>query len=179
MVKLSWKILNSVASVRERTIPTERPRSVWQIPYGRILGFLNRSRYFFLQVAPQLYPWGWVNPVPDPLLLRNSGSAGNGTRTSGSVARNSDHYHRGGLKITRILEQIGNIPNFSISLCFSPKAITISSAVSKPAVRSLIFTVGEFGTMTGLGNSIWPSSQIMEAGFSGAWRELTFDDNGF
>jgi hypothetical protein len=26
----------------------------------------------------------------DPLLLRKSGSAGNGTRTSGSVARNSD-----------------------------------------------------------------------------------------
>jgi CBS-domain-containing membrane protein len=24
-------------------------------PYGRILGFLHRSRYFFLQVAPQLY----------------------------------------------------------------------------------------------------------------------------
>jgi hypothetical protein len=32
-----------------------------------------------------------VDPVPDPLLLRNSGSAGNRTRTSGSVARNSDH----------------------------------------------------------------------------------------
>jgi hypothetical protein len=32
-----------------------------------------------------------VDPVPDPLLLRKSGSAGNGTRTSGSVARNSDH----------------------------------------------------------------------------------------
>jgi hypothetical protein len=24
-------------------------------PYGRILGFLDRSRYFFFQVAPQLY----------------------------------------------------------------------------------------------------------------------------
>jgi hypothetical protein len=32
-----------------------------------------------------------VDPVPDPLLLRKSGSAGNLTRTSGSVARNSDH----------------------------------------------------------------------------------------
>jgi hypothetical protein len=31
-----------------------------------------------------------VDPVPDPLLLRKSGSAGNRTRTSGSVARNSD-----------------------------------------------------------------------------------------
>jgi hypothetical protein len=27
-------------------------------PYGRILGFLDRSRYSFFQVAPQLYPRG-------------------------------------------------------------------------------------------------------------------------
>jgi hypothetical protein len=27
-------------------------------PYGRILGFLGRSRYFFFQVAPQLYSRG-------------------------------------------------------------------------------------------------------------------------
>jgi hypothetical protein len=33
-----------------------------------------------------------VDPVPDPLLLRKSGSTGNRTRTSGSVARNSDHW---------------------------------------------------------------------------------------
>jgi hypothetical protein len=31
-----------------------------------------------------------VEPVPDPLLLRKPGSAGKRTRTSGSVARNSD-----------------------------------------------------------------------------------------
>jgi hypothetical protein len=59
--------------------------------YGRILGFLDRSRYFFFEVAPQLYSRGWVDPVPDPLFLRKSGNAGNRTRTSGSVARNSDH----------------------------------------------------------------------------------------
>jgi hypothetical protein len=59
-------------------------------PYGRILNFLDRSRYIFFQVAPQLYSRGWVHPVPDPLLLRKSGSAGNRTRTSASVARNSD-----------------------------------------------------------------------------------------
>jgi hypothetical protein len=33
-----------------------------------------------------------VDPVPDPLLLRKSGSAGNRTRASGSAARNSDYY---------------------------------------------------------------------------------------
>jgi hypothetical protein len=61
-------------------------------PYGRDLGFLDRSRKFFFQVAPQLYSRVWVGPVPDPLLLRKSGSTGNRIRTSGSVARNSDHY---------------------------------------------------------------------------------------
>jgi hypothetical protein len=60
-------------------------------PYGRILGFLDLSRRFFFQLAPQLYSRGGVDPVPDPLLLRKSGSAGNRTRTSGSVARNWDH----------------------------------------------------------------------------------------
>jgi hypothetical protein len=33
-----------------------------------------------------------VDPFPDPLLFRKSGSAGNRSRTSGSVARNSDHW---------------------------------------------------------------------------------------
>jgi hypothetical protein len=61
-------------------------------PYSRILAFLYRSRYFFFQVAHQFYPRGWVDPIPDPLLLRKSGSAGNRSRTSGSVARNSDHW---------------------------------------------------------------------------------------
>jgi hypothetical protein len=51
-------------------------------PYGRFLDFLDRNRYFFFQIAPQLLPRGCVDPVPDPLLLRKSGSAGNRTRTS-------------------------------------------------------------------------------------------------
>jgi hypothetical protein len=61
-------------------------------PYGRNLGFWDRSRYFFFQVASQLYSRGWAGPIPDSLLLRKSGSAGNWTRTSGSVTKNSDHY---------------------------------------------------------------------------------------
>jgi hypothetical protein len=47
-------------------------------PHGRILSFLDGSRYYFFQVA-QLYSRGWVDPVRDPLLLRISGSAGNRT----------------------------------------------------------------------------------------------------
>jgi hypothetical protein len=77
---------NTVASVRKRTIPTERPPLVSEVranffadrgchvgsvtnPYGSILGFLDRNRYFFFQVAPQLYSRGWLHPVPDPLLF--------------------------------------------------------------------------------------------------------------
>jgi hypothetical protein len=48
--------------------------------HGRILGFLDWNRYYFFQVAPQLYSRGWVDPFPDPLLLRKSGSAVNRTR---------------------------------------------------------------------------------------------------
>jgi hypothetical protein len=55
-------------------------------PYGRIIGFLDRSRYFFFQVAPQLYSRGRVDPVPNLLFFRKSGSDGNQTRASGSVA---------------------------------------------------------------------------------------------
>jgi hypothetical protein len=60
-------------------------------PYGRILGFLNRSSYFFFQVPHQLYPRGWVNPAPDPLFLRKSGITGNRTRDFWICSGNSDH----------------------------------------------------------------------------------------
>jgi hypothetical protein len=38
-------------------------------PYGRILDFLDRIRYFFIQVAPQLGSRGSVDHVPDGILL--------------------------------------------------------------------------------------------------------------
>jgi hypothetical protein len=50
-------------------------------PYSR---FSRQEPLRFYQVTPQLYSRGWVDPVPDPLLF--SGSAGNRTRASGSVA---------------------------------------------------------------------------------------------
>jgi hypothetical protein len=68
---------NSVALARKRTIPTELPPLVGEVsklvptfadrrcrvvnatgPHGRILGFLDRSRYYFFQVAPQLHSRG-------------------------------------------------------------------------------------------------------------------------
>jgi hypothetical protein len=64
----------------EKLVPT----FAWQIPRLKPL--------LFFQIAPQLYSRGWVDPVPDPLLLRKSGSAGNPTQASGSVVKNSDQY---------------------------------------------------------------------------------------
>jgi hypothetical protein len=100
------KKLNSMVWVRERTIPTERPPLVgevianfcgYRVPCGQRDGSLRPYSRFswqepllFYQVAPQLYSQGWVDSVPDPLLFF-SGSAGNRTRASGSVAKNSDH----------------------------------------------------------------------------------------
>jgi hypothetical protein len=62
---------NSVTLVCERTIPTERPPLLGELnanfvriegvtwtAHGRILAFLDRSRYCFFQVAPQLYSRG-------------------------------------------------------------------------------------------------------------------------
>jgi hypothetical protein len=48
---------------------TDREGVAWsaqRIPAAVNLGFLDRSLYFFIQVAPQLSSWGRVDPVPDP-----------------------------------------------------------------------------------------------------------------
>jgi hypothetical protein len=87
--------------IRERTIPTERPPPVgevsanfcgyrgvtWsaqRIPTAVNLCFLDLEPLLLLiQVAPPLTSRGsrgWVDPVPDPLLLRKSISAWNRTR---------------------------------------------------------------------------------------------------
>jgi hypothetical protein len=47
---------------KAKLVPTLADRGCYMVsvtnPYGRILGFLDRSRYFFFQVAPQLYSRG-------------------------------------------------------------------------------------------------------------------------
>jgi hypothetical protein len=108
---MSKKKNPSMASVHERTIPTERLPLVADIsanilpdrgcrvlsatdPHCHILNFLDRSHYYVFQVAPQLYSRGWVDPVPDPLLLRKSGSAGNRTWDFWICRQTTDH--RGG-----------------------------------------------------------------------------------
>jgi hypothetical protein len=98
MIILKWKKTPWSESVSELYRPSNRRLSAKLVaifavsadrgsyvvsvtdPCGRILDFLDQSRYFFFQVAPHLYSWGWLDPVPDPLLLRKSGSAGNRSR---------------------------------------------------------------------------------------------------
>jgi hypothetical protein len=58
-------------------------------PYGRILVFLDRSRYFSInQLISCTHEAEWT-PFQTHYLF--SGSARNRTRASGSVAKNSDH----------------------------------------------------------------------------------------
>jgi hypothetical protein len=64
--------------------------SAWRIPPAVLSRFSRQEPLLFYQVAPQLCSRGWVHPVRDPLLFF-SGSAGNRTRASGFVAKNSDH----------------------------------------------------------------------------------------
>jgi hypothetical protein len=102
------------------------------VPYCRNIGLLDRSRYFFLQVAPQLYSRGWVDPVPDPLLLRKCGSAGNRTRASGSVAirpqrRPPPRQQNSYLKFYKfkISEELTDIRFYfpSLQCCFSSRVL--------------------------------------------------------
>jgi hypothetical protein len=135
-----------MASVRKRTIPTERPPlvsevsdnflriecstwSTWRIP---ILGFLDRSRYYFLQVAPQLYSRGWVDPVPDPLLFCSTRNRTRDLQICGKELWPLDH--RGGLPqnaTTRKLEStwIPNSISTSISILSSSLCIDSPNCV--------------------------------------------------
>jgi hypothetical protein len=54
--------------------------SAQRIPTTDNLDSPNRSRYFWIQVTPQLSSRDWMDPVPDLLLHRNSGSDGDRTR---------------------------------------------------------------------------------------------------
>jgi hypothetical protein len=83
--RLSAKLVRTFADRGCRTVSAT-------FLYARILDFLDRSRYFFFPVAPELHSRSSVYPVPDTPYLRNSGSAGNRTRTSASVTMNSARF---------------------------------------------------------------------------------------
>jgi hypothetical protein len=55
-------------------------------PYGRIFGFLDRSRYFLSSSSSDESEW-----TPFQTYFFFHGSAGIRTQASGFVAKNSDH----------------------------------------------------------------------------------------
>jgi hypothetical protein len=78
MIDIILSSYSSVAWVRElyrssdrrlsaKLMPTSADRGCHVVsvtdPYGRILGFLDWSCYFFFQVASQFYSLSWVDPV--------------------------------------------------------------------------------------------------------------------
>jgi hypothetical protein len=70
-------------------------------PHGHWSQFSRTEPLLFIHVAVQLSSRGWVDPVPQPLLLAKSGSAGN--RTQDLWICSWEHwslYHRGGHLIT-------------------------------------------------------------------------------
>jgi hypothetical protein len=85
------------ATFRRNLVPTVVERGMSSGQRGGCLtvvnlSFLDRSRYFSFKNLLIYLHKGWVDPVPDPLLLRKCGRAGNRTGTSGLAARNSDYY---------------------------------------------------------------------------------------
>jgi hypothetical protein len=68
-----------------------------------------------------------VDPVPDPVLLRKSGSAGNGTRTSGSVARNYDHYTTEQIPNVIVLLQYNGDHRMLFSICAAHRYLNMRS----------------------------------------------------
>jgi hypothetical protein len=60
-------------------------------PYGKILDFLDWSRYFFFQVAPQLYKEAEWTPFQIHYFFEDLVASGIEPGTSEFVARNSDY----------------------------------------------------------------------------------------
>jgi hypothetical protein len=101
--RLSAKWLPTFADKECHVVMVTSPR-----PYSR---FSRQEPLLLYQVAPQLYSRGWVDPVPDtPFFF---GSAGNRTRASGSVAKNSDHQTTEAVSINNSIPLIVYVPNSS------------------------------------------------------------------
>jgi hypothetical protein len=84
----SWPLLRQGTTTQQQT---PGPQSASELQLWRIEGVAWSAQRIPMAVskpepplsfyvAPQLSSRSWVNPVPDPLLLRKSGGAGNQTR---------------------------------------------------------------------------------------------------
>jgi hypothetical protein len=78
-----------------------------------------------------------MDPVPDPLLLRKSGSAGNLSRNSRSVARNSDR-----LTTEAAYEYAITFNNYKFP---SKRCVTFDSEQNEVNIRAWSITNGEEG----------------------------------
>jgi hypothetical protein len=94
LISLNWIPWPESASDLYR--PSDRHLSVKLVPTfaDRVCGVVSatdpRGRILEFTPEPLLFLPSSSSTVPDPRLLRQSGRAGNRTRSSGSVARNSD-----------------------------------------------------------------------------------------
>jgi hypothetical protein len=99
----------ATATGRPILVPTSADRGVSCCQHGgkpTAVSFLDQSRYLFFQVAPHLSSQGWVDPVPDLLLLRKYCSPGNWTRDLCKLSKELWSLdHRGGLK-EQLMENI-------------------------------------------------------------------------
>jgi hypothetical protein len=84
--------------------------------------FSRPEQLLFFRVAPPLSYKGWVDPVPEPLLLRKSGSAGNRTRdlwVSSQAFWQLDH--RGGHQLWAVLLEILSVETVLQIVCQNKK----------------------------------------------------------
>jgi hypothetical protein len=91
----------ATATCRRNLVPTFVDRGVSRdqrcgSPTVVNLSFLDQSRYFSFKLL-LIYPHTrWLDPVPDPLLLRKSGSAGNRIQDPWVCSQELWLDHRGG-----------------------------------------------------------------------------------
>jgi hypothetical protein len=89
-----------------------------------------------------------VDPVPDTLLLRESGSVGSRTRTSDSAARNFDHrsttanVHCSFTKVIRVASQMNQSSLFSLTVLTDLPATPISVGYSKTLSFPTLYSQG-------------------------------------
>jgi hypothetical protein len=87
---------------------------------GRSFRFSRPEPLLSFHIAPRLSSQGWVDPVPNPPLLRKSGSAGNRTQDIWICSQELRPLdHRGGHKYKIIIKQAGVffITDISLKVC--------------------------------------------------------------
>jgi hypothetical protein len=141
------------------------------------LSFLDRSRYFsfkYLLICPHK---GWVDPVPELLLLRKSGSVGNRTRNLWVWSQEDWPLdHRGGQLsvhtsvISHTYENIYTYMRRMPTSGFLCHVILVRTHVSEEHIASIIRVtrIGDLGTLavTSSRSKLWRYAYISSQGAS-------------